>query len=178
MKIENRQQFLVVVTIAVVALFFCDRLVFEPLAGWWKGRNTRITQLRSQVNDGKLLIQRESFLRSRWAQMQTNTLPANTSAAEQQVLKAFDNWSGDTGVSITGITPQWKDNDSDPYKTLVCRVEASGDLGTLSRFLYEIEKDPMALRIASLELNAHDATGQQLSLDLQVSGLVLKSQAR
>ncbi|HKI69951.1 MAG TPA: hypothetical protein VKA67_10205, partial [Verrucomicrobiae bacterium] len=140
MKIENRQQLLVVLTIAVVALFFCDRLVFEPLAGWYKTRNTKITELRRQVNDGKLLIQRESFVRSRWAQMRTNTLPASTSAAEQQVLKAFDNWASDTGVSITGITPQWKDNDSDPYKTLVCRVEASGDLGTLSQFLYDIEK--------------------------------------
>lgn len=174
MKIENRQQLLVVLTIAVVALFFCDRLIFEPLAGWYKNRNTKIAQLRQQVNDGKLLIQRETFLRSRWADMRTNTLPVHTSAAEQQVLKSFDNWSKDTGVSITGITPQWKDNDSDPYKTLVCRVEASGDLGTLSRFLYDIEKDPMALKIASLELNAHDARGQQLSLDLQVSGLVLK----
>ena len=32
MKIENRQQFLVVLTIAVAALFVGDRLVFEPLA--------------------------------------------------------------------------------------------------------------------------------------------------
>ncbi len=178
MKIKNRQQFLIVLTIAVVALFFSDRLIIEPLAGWWKARSTRVAQLRRQVSDGKLLIQRESVLRSRWQQMRTNTLPANNSAAEQQVLKSFDNWSRDTGTSITGITPQWKNNDADAYKTLVCRVEASGDLATLSRFLYDIEKDPMALKLDSLELNTQDAMGQQLRLDLQVSGLVLKSQTQ
>ena len=93
MKIENRQQFLVVLTIAVAALFVGERLIYEPLANWWSARSQNIAALRKQVSDGKLLIQREPAIRSRWAQMRTNTLPANTSLAEQQVLKAFDNWS-------------------------------------------------------------------------------------
>ena len=55
-------------------------------------------------------------------------------------------------------------------------MEASGNLGTLSRFLYDIEKDPMALKLESVELSTRDNTGQQLTLDLQISGLVLGSQ--
>ena len=62
--------------------------------------------------------------------------------------------------------------------TLNCRLEASGDLGTLSRFVYDLEKDPMALKLESVELSAHDNTGQQLTLDLQISGLVLVSQSQ
>jgi hypothetical protein len=57
-------------------------------------------------------------------------------------------------------------------------VEASGNLGTLSQFLYDIEKDPMALKLESVELSAHDTGGQQLTLGLQLSGLVLNSQKR
>ena len=68
--------------------------------------------------------------------------------------------------------PQWK-NDSTNYMTLNCRVEASGNLGTLSQFLYNIEKGPMALKLDSVELSAHDDTGQQLTLGLQISGLAL-----
>ena len=104
--------------------------------------------------------------------MNTNTLPANTSLAEQQVLKAFDNWSRDTGADISSILPQWK-NDSTNYVTLNCRVEASGNLGTLSRFIYDVEKGPAALKLDSVELSAHDPTGQQLTLGLQISGLAL-----
>jgi hypothetical protein len=48
----------------------------------------------------------------------------------------------------------------------------------LTRFLYDVEKDPMALRLESLDLSAHDDAGQQLTLDLQVSGLAIKSQAK
>jgi len=60
--------------------------------------------------------------------------------------------------------------------TLQCRVEASGNLNTVTRFLYEIEKDPMALRMDAVEISARDNEGQQINLGLQVSGLVLTAQ--
>ena len=176
MKIENRQQVLVVATIAVVALFFCDRIVFEPLAQWWKARQTQVVKLRQEVNNGRMLIRREATLHDRWNQMSTNTLPANTSMAEQEVLKAFDGWSQDSGANVTSIMPQWKSGDQQDYKTLDCRVEASGDLATLCRFIYDVEKGPMALRLESLSLNTRDDMGQQFTLDLQVSALALTPQ--
>jgi hypothetical protein len=64
-------------------------------------------------------------------------------------------------------------NDSTNYMTLNYRVEASGSLGTLSQFLYNIEKGPVALKLDSVELSAHDNSGQQLTLGLQISGLAL-----
>lgn len=172
MKINNRQQFLIVLTIAALALLIGNSLIFEPLIKLWKARADKITDLRHQVKDGKFLIQHEADTRGRWNQMQTNMLPNNTSLAEAQVFKSFDNWASASGAGITEITPQWK-NDSDDYMTLNCRVEASGTLGTLSQFLYDIEKDPVALRINSVELGARDNTGQQLTLGLEISGLVL-----
>jgi Tfp pilus assembly protein PilO len=174
MKIENRQQFLVVLTIAAAALLIGDRLVFEPLANWWNTRVARVAELRREVNNGRMLLKREQAIRSRWDEMRTNTLPANTSLAEQQVLKAFDNWSQDSGASVTGVTPQWN-NDATNYLTVDWRVEASGDLGALTRFLYDVERGPMALKLESVALNARDDTGQQLTLGLQISGLVLPS---
>ena len=124
-----------------------------------------------------LFRSRENNLRNRWEQMRTNTLPNNPSMAEQQVLRAFDRWSQDSRISITSISPQWK-HDADEYMTLQCRVEAAGTLNTLSRFLYDVEKDPMALKLEIVELSARDAEGQQLALGLQVSGLVLTPQEK
>ena len=104
--------------------------------------------------------------------MNTNTLPENVSAAENQVLRAFDRWSQDSQISIASIKPQWKQAGED-YMTYECRADAFGSLQAITRFLYEIEKDPMALKIESVEINARDNNGQQLSLGLQVSGLRL-----
>jgi hypothetical protein len=177
MKIENRQQMLMALAIAVGVLYAADQVLFEPMYGWWKSRAKTIAELRAQVTNGRRLIQREAGLRGRWSQMRTNTLPDNPSLAEQQTLKAFDSWARESGADVTGITPQWN-SDSPDYLTLNCRLEAAGDIGTLSRLVYDLEKDPLAFKLESVELSARDNTGQQLTLNLQVSGLVLVSQSQ
>ena len=177
MQIKNRQQVLIIGAIAAVALFAGDRLVLSPLLAAWSGRAKNISTLRQKISDAKSLTQREQGIRSRWEQMSRNTLPNNTSAAEQQVFKAVDLWAQNSGVAISAVTPQWK-HDSDDYMTFECRVDAAGDLGKLSRFLYSVERDPMALKLELVELGARDKEGQQLSLGLQLSGLVLIPQKR
>jgi hypothetical protein len=175
MKIKSRQDFLVALTIVAAGLFATVNFIFTPLEGWWSARSAQIKELREKVQDGKMMLSREASIRSDWNGKRANALPANTSLAEQQVLKAFDGWARDSSTELTSMTPQWKD-DSTNYMTLACRVEASGSLGTLSRFLYEIEKGPMALRIDTIELSAHDSAGQQLTLGLEVNGLALMQQ--
>ncbi len=174
MQIKNRQQLLIIGAIAAIVLFAGDQLVLSPLAKAWSARAKRITELRKQITQGKMLVQREQSIRSRWEQMSRNALPNNTSAAEQQVFQAIDLWAQNSGVTISAITPQWK-HDSDDYMTYECRVDAAGDLGKLSRFLYSVERDPMALKLELVELGARDKDGQQLSLGLQLSGLVLNT---
>jgi Tfp pilus assembly protein PilO len=172
MKVENRQQFLIVLTAVAAALLIGNSLIYEPLSKVWTARSKQIAGLRQQVKDGNSLIKREAGIRSRWSDMSANALPANTSLAENQTLTAFTAWSRGSGAEITSIMPQWK-NDATNYMTLNCRLEASGTMATLSQFLYQIEKGPMAFKLDSVELAAHDNTGQQLTLGLQVSGLAL-----
>jgi Tfp pilus assembly protein PilO len=171
-QIKNRQQALAVAAIGLVGLFAADKVLFSPLYRAWSARGEQIAKYRKQIDEGQHLIQRERSLRSQWDQWQSNTLPNDTSAAEQQVLKAFDRWAQQSRVSVTSFTPQWK-RDSEDYMTLECRVDASGNLQTLSQFLYNIEKDPMALQLESVEITARDKAGQQLALGLQISGLTL-----
>jgi hypothetical protein len=171
MKIEQRQQFLLVLTIAAAGLFIGVNYICTPLANLWSNRSTQLRDLRTKVSDGKKLITRETAVRSHWNDMLSNVLPDNTSLAEQQMLKSLDDWAHSSGSEIASIMPQWK-NDSTNYLTLNCHVEANGTLGALSQFLYSIEKG-QALKVSSVELSAHDPTGQQLTLGLQISGLAL-----
>jgi Tfp pilus assembly protein PilO len=175
MKIENRQQFLIVLTAVAAALLIGNSLIYAPLAKLWSAHSAQIKELRTKIHDGNLLKNREAGIRGQWSDMRTNALADNPSLAGQQVIKALDNWSRASGAEVTSIMPQWK-NDATNYMTFNCRVEASGTLGTLSQFLYNIEKGPMALKLDSVELSAHENTGQQLTLGLQISGLALIQQ--
>ena len=146
--------------------------VLMPLANQWSARQTVIKNLRVKVAEGQQLVKREDAIRSHWDDMQKNALSANTSAAEQQFLKALDGWSRDAGTELTSIIPQWK-NDATNYLTLACRVEAAGDMGSLSKLLYDVESGPLAVKLDSVELAARDATGQTMTLALEINGLAL-----
>ena len=174
MKFKNREQMLMALAIGAAVLYLAINFIFTPLAGWWSSRQTEIKNLRAKVKDGTTLVSREKIVRGQWDEMQKNSLDANTSAAEQQFLRALEGWSRGSGAEITSIMPQWK-NDATNYFTLNCRVEASGDLGALSKLLYEIEKGPLAVKPDNIELTAREATGQQMTLGLDLNGLALQT---
>src|SRR5689334_4506202 len=73
-KIENRQQVLLIAAIAVVGLLLLDRVVLRPLSASWKARSTQIAELQKRISDGKATLGRANSIRDRWEQMKTNTL--------------------------------------------------------------------------------------------------------
>jgi len=176
MNITRRQQSLGLLAIVVVTLLAGDRLLYSPLSRTWKARAARIGELKHSVAQGTQLLERESSLRARWSGMRTNALSGEESAAGNQMLKAFDRWSQESRVGISSIKPQKRTTDEG--ETMECRVEAFGSLGALSRFLYEIERDPLGVKVEVVEIAARDTSGEQLTLGLQVSGLYLNSSAR
>lgn len=172
MNDKNRQTILLAATAGIVALWIGDQFVLTPLAKTWGDRSSAIVELRKSIEKGKLAIGRDRSLTTQWDNMRTNTLPSATSASEAQMFTAFDRWSQDSHVTISAIKPQWKDNDGE-FRTLECHVDASGNMTALTKFLHNIEKDPMAVRVEAVELSAREQTGQDLTLSIQLSGLVL-----
>ena len=172
MKTEERQKFLIIMVMIVAGLFVGERVIFKPLLGLWRSRADSISSLRTKVANGHKDINREAYTRSRWNEMSSNTLTNDQPQAAQKVLQAVAAWAKTSGATINTITPQWK-NDATDYMTLNCRIDATGDIRKLSRLMYEIEKDPMALKLDSVELTAKDNSGAQMQLGLQINGLAL-----
>jgi Tfp pilus assembly protein PilO len=171
---KNRQHLLILVAVAVVAIFLGDRFVVTPMWNGWKARSARLADLKKKVNDGEALLKRADSLRSRWSEMRTNALPADAATAESLVLRSFDRWSQSSGVSVSSIRPQWK-RAGDDYMTLECRADVAGSLADVTRFLFEIEQDPLGVKVDSAALATRDTDGAQITLGLQVSGLQLIS---
>lgn len=172
MEIKNRQKLLVIAAVLGVAFLLGDKMVVAPLMASWDARSKQIAELTKQVKQGSLLVSRDAVLRDRWENMRTNMLAADVSFAENEVLTAFERWSKESGISISSIKPQWKQAGED-FMTLECRADAFGTIQAVTRFLYEVEKDPLALRVEALEVSARDNDGQQLTVGLQVTGLQL-----
>ncbi len=172
MNLNKRQQLLAVLAIALVGLFIADKLVFTPLTTSWKARAARIAKLKEDVRDGAETLKREQVLTEQWNNMRRNTLPAARSEAESQMLKAFERWSQAGEVTVSSIRPQWKESEDD-YKTLECRADVASSLAAITRFLWQIERDPLGVKVDSMELTSRNTEGSQLGLVIQVSGLLL-----
>jgi hypothetical protein len=175
-EIKNRQKLLLIVAAAGLLLLVADSLVISPLYASWESRSKEITDMRKTLSDDRQLVKRKALLLGRWDRIQTNALPSNESLAESALLKSFYRWAQDSGVSIASTKLQWRESGED-YLTLECRADATGDMRAVTRFLYEMEKDPLAVKLESLEISSRDDGGQQLSLGLQVSGLLLGTQS-
>jgi len=172
MNLNKRQQLLAIAAIAAVGLFLADKLIFTPLTRSWDERSKRIAKLKELARDGTETVKRERALREQWDTMRTNTLAGAKPEAESQMLKAFERWSQAGGVSVSSIRPQWKEAEDD-YKTLECRADVAGSLQTITRFLFQVERDPLGVKVDSLELTARNSEGSQLAMVIQVSGLLL-----
>ncbi|HTJ01067.1 MAG TPA: type 4a pilus biogenesis protein PilO [Dongiaceae bacterium] len=177
MQIKDRQQLLLVIVVALLILLVGDKVVRAPLWNLWVNRSQQVAKLRDQIKEGKALQRRADVIRTRWDKMRREALPKDNSLAEQKLFAAIDGWTQNSGATVNAITPQWKPG-GDEYLTLDCQLEVAGDIGTLSRFLYEVEREPLALRLNSVELTSRDKEGQQLAMNLQLSGLVLNPKTK
>ena len=156
---------------AAVLLLVLDSLVFTPLTKTWQAHSAEIARLQKNVTEGRGMITNAARTQARWAEMQSQALPKEPAQAEQDLISAFDRWGRSSNIELGSIKPQWKRGGTNRYSQLECRVDATGTLATLSRFLYEVEKSTLALRVDSVELTARDENGQKLTLGLLVSGL-------
>jgi len=172
METKNREKLLLIATAGCLLLLILNWLVISPLKASWQRRADRIVALRKSLEDGKMVLQREDSIREQWDRYNTNALSSTPTVAERQLFDAFDRWVRASGVTEGSFRPQLKDSD-DNYSIMECRADVTGNLQTIINFLANVGKDPMGIRVQSLELTSRDDNGQQLSLGLELDGLLL-----
>ena len=172
METKKREKLLMITTAAVLMLVLLNYAVINPLIDLWSEKSTRIRDLGKQLETGQKLISMGTNIHRQWNRMQTNCLPSNPSQAEAAMLKAFERWERTAGITRQSLRPQFKTTE-DNYATLECNADYTADMDHLFRFLYEVEHDPLGVKIENIQLASRDDTGSQVSLQLQVSGLVM-----
>lgn len=172
MESKNRERLLLIITGGCLLLLVLNWLVISPLKACWQRREDRIASLRKSIEDGKMVLQREDSIRSQWDHYSTNALSSTPTVAERQLFDAFDRWVRASGVTEGAFRPQLKDTDEN-YSVMECRADVTGNLQTIINFLADVGRDPMGIRVQSLELTSRDDNGQQLSLGLELDGLLL-----
>ncbi len=169
---EHRNKLLAAGALLAGGLLLFDRLVYSNLSENWREQSAHMSELREQLARGNSLLDRKDTLHEKWETVSQNTLPNDAARAEDTALLATARWVQNSGVTVTSLTPRWREHDED-FSTLDCRATLSGNLGSLTRFLNELENDPLAVRLESAVLATRNESGSMLTLDVLFSVLRL-----
>ncbi len=170
MELKNRERLLALTALLCFGLWASDQLIFTPMHNLWIERAEAIAVLEESLSKGLLLIKREDAMKERSQFMRVHDLPDDVAVAENQVLKSVERWVQTSGLQLTSFKPRWIQEDDD-YFRLECRAAAMGDIETVAKFLYELERDSLALKVEEIEIASRDDDGSQLSLGVIFSGL-------
>ena len=73
-----------------------------------------------------------------WRTYFESSLHSDNSIAEDAVLRAIRNWTGDSGILLTSFKPQWQNHD-DRYRTWDVRLVAEGTMREAVEFGHAVE---------------------------------------
>ena len=167
---NKREKLLLTVALLAVAILIGDRLVLGPLVNSWKIRNDKIEKLERDIAKGKTLLPRLKSSMKKWRTYVSDNLNSTNTIAEDEVLRAIENWTGDSGILLTSIKPQWQKHD-DRYRTYDVRLVAEGTMREAVEFVHAIESDELPLKIEQLELASREKTGKLISVSVRFAGL-------
>ena len=176
MENKDRQKILIIIVVVVVALILGNTVIYGPLVNSWQNRQKELADLHQAVAQNQALLREKPRIMDRWQHMQDNSLTNDQSQATSALLKAIDRWSQNSGVAVENIAPtvrEDRDENSDTMITTIeCRADASGSMNSLLSFMRAINSEKMGIKLDSIELNAKDNFGQQLTMGLTISALL------
>lgn len=179
MGFRKRERLLVICAALCFGALAADSLIISPLTDLWKRRTARIAQLEQDLVRGHALVKREKTMVARWDEMKKRSLSGGQDArlqqseAEDKVLKSLTKWAESSRLGVSSLKPRWTRSQDDQYMKLECRVDMTGNIISITRFLYELERDPLALSVEELEITSRDDGGRQLTMHVLFSGLML-----
>jgi hypothetical protein len=172
LRTKDRKTLLTLLAAAAVGVLALDNLVLKPYVRAWNARSEAIATLDQRITRGGALLDRADAMERKWRQMQDEALAGDRSTGESNVLRAVSGWVRGSGIALNSWTPEWKSTEPG-HELFEIRLGATGDLEEIARFLFELEQDPLAVKVDDLLLAAQDERGRELSMTLRFSGLRL-----
>jgi hypothetical protein len=179
MNLKKRENLILAVAAACVGLIIANKFFVSPMIETYHVRTTEIAKLQGDLLRGRSLIKREKEIGDELKNIVKNSLPDDTAIVEKQMFAAIERWKTMSGVTVTSRAPRWeKDVGGDiPVQAKINKLEfkiaATGNIQSITKFLYEMEADPLAIRVEDVELTSRDAAGKTLTVESRITGLVI-----
>lgn len=168
MRLSQRERYIAYALGAVLGLALLDGVLLSPLLARLNEADGRIAVAKQELVAADQTLQNSLRARRRWKEMAGDTVQADASSAESQLLNASRQWAATAGLAVTSL----KLGRADPAKDFarsVVQVAATGTLDQVSRFLFAIQSAGIPVRVADVQISARQEGTDDLAVQITLA---------
>lgn len=172
MNLSQRERFIATVTAIVVGALVLYQFIIDP-------QLTRIADLDSQIEIASTDTERAAqlFTSSNSATKKLNTMAGSglrrtDAIAESELINNTRQWAQESGIAGWGIKRERTEKEKD-FTKLTYRVNGTGGMAQIGRFLYHIQTARIPIRVADMTINSRRDGTDDLAIVLSISTIYL-----
>ena len=172
MVLSKREKYIVICTVAVLAVFVIDRYALTPLLGMREETRTQKQKVSAQWNKAFGLLERQELMEKRWRKYSEQGMYESASDTTNRVLHELRDWSGQYGFIFSSITPdKVRSKGEENIQEITFLVSGTGNMNAIGHFLYQLEHTILPLRLKDIQLSSRQETVDDMSLQVRVSAI-------
>lgn len=172
MALTNRERTIMIVAVLAVLVLIADRYVLSPVLDEFSAIKQQKETLQATLEQSMATLERGKKLNQRWTQMQQAGLSYDVQKTEGLLLRYLEESSSRSRFLLTSIQPEHS-TVQEKFGRIDFTVSGTGSMETITRFLWDVEKAQVPLKIESLQLGANDENARQMSLQVKLSSIYL-----
>jgi len=130
---------------------------------------TQVSNANKKVKSNRDTLRYQRELKPTWDSMSANLSPTEAEAMSQASSDIL-RWGRDVRVNVTAIKPD-RTTTENKFTVSAFHVTASGQMASISRFIWAIESSPVPLRVHEVQLKPRKEGTDELEVQLSVSTL-------
>jgi len=169
MVLSKQERILVIVTVLVLGIWAANAVVVEPLSDLRRQTANEKLELQGQLEQARNTFNRRKALERKWKGLLSEGMQSDADA-EIRIARALTEWSKQTGMSLSSLTPERTTTDKG-MKEVTFVVAGQGDLEGVASFLYRVETAEPPVKVTHMQLGSSSESGDSMYLQLRLSAI-------
>src|SRR4051794_29356849 len=162
-----RERYIVIGTVAVVALFALDYLFLSPQFERYKALDDQINADLLQVDHNNKVFKRAKESKQKWAEMTAGALKRDASTTESQLIDSIGQWAQDARMSVS-YKPERTEKKKE-FIVVTYRATCNGSMSQLRTFLLHIQRATIPIRLTDLQVSSRPEGSDNLTISMGIS---------
>ena len=171
MVMSQRERYIVIGTVGVVALFALDYLFLSPLFERYRALDDQINADVVQVEHNNKVFKRAKEAKEKWAEMTVGALKADASTTESQLIDSIGQWAQDARMSVS-YKPERTEKQKEFVK-VTYRATCNGSMSQLRTFLLHVQRANIPIRMVDLQVSSRPEGTDSLQITMGIQTIYL-----